>query len=78
MDSGEEGWLERFSDLILQTQNVNVIRVDWRESSRQIDYTQAATDTQVSNFKITFIFTLFNFVITGCSHLAITLKIMSI
>ena len=57
MDSGEEGWLERFSDLILQTQNVNVIRVDWRESSRQIDYTQAATDTQVSNFKITFIFT---------------------
>ena len=58
MDSGEEGWLERFSDLILQTQNVNVIRVDWRESSRQIDYTQAATDTQVSNFKITFIFTL--------------------
>ena len=52
MDSGEEGWLERFSDLILSTQNVNVIRVDWRESSRQIDYTQAATDTQVSNFKI--------------------------
>ena len=51
MDSGEEGWLERFSDLILTTQNVNVIRVDWRQSSRQIDYTQAATDTQVTTTK---------------------------
>ena len=54
MDSGEEGWLERFSEYLLKLEDVNIIRVDWRQSSRQIDYTQAATDTQVStlNFQV--------------------------
>ena len=38
---GEEAWLQHFSEELLRIEDANVIRVDWRKSSRQIDYTQA-------------------------------------
>lgn len=46
-DTGDEGWLQRISALILEQENANVFRVDWGEGSRTIQYAQAATDTQV-------------------------------
>lgn len=46
-DTGDEGWLQRISELILEQEDANILRVDWHGGSRTLQYAQAATDTQV-------------------------------
>ena len=47
-DAGDRKWMYDLSDqLIVNDQDVNVIRVDWQAAATNIDYAQSATDTQV-------------------------------
>lgn len=46
-DMGDVKWVVALSEEFIKADpTVNVIRVDWVEGSRKIDYTQSATDTQ--------------------------------